>query len=271
MSCRCRRFLSCKYQLTLSLRCVHSVGQQTSSGLGSGGPGLFGPYNRNKCFLGLTRLTSPPSCILISSKPAQGPRNPWPAQASIQYKQIYHYSANGCVRFEAQGKFGNTLHALVHFWCIRTRSVRCRFVLLGLWMVNFGLWEVYKLTRFTFPQCWTGIEKEIVYIEMLNTRHQLFFPPVFTSLQRHDPFKWLFTCIRRRAKALLNEVLSTIQLEWTSQQHNFPLSTMLTSAEQNTGRSRKSKEQLWSHLQPPKAPTCLWIHILYLCLRYCPM
>lgn len=48
-----------------------------------------------------------------------------------------------------------------------------------------------------------------------------FFPPVFRSLKRHDPFKWLFTCIRRRAKALLNELLSTIQLEWPSQQHSF--------------------------------------------------
>lgn len=110
--------------------------------------------------------------------------------------------------------------------------MHCRFVLQGVWTVNSGLWAVYKLTRFTFPECWTSIEKEIVYIEMLNTRRQLFFPPVFQSPQRHDPFKWLFTCIRRRAKALLNEVLSTIQLEWTSQQHNFPLSTMLTSAEQ---------------------------------------
>lgn len=49
---------------------------------------------------------------------------------------------------------------------------------------------------------------------------------VFQSLKRHDPFKWLFTCIRRRGKALLNELLSTIQLEWPSQQHSFPHYTM---------------------------------------------
>lgn len=46
--------------------------------------------------------------------------------------------------------------------------VRCRFAL--LWTVNSGLWSVNKLTRFTFPECWTGIEKEIVYIEMLNSQ-----------------------------------------------------------------------------------------------------
>lgn len=58
-----------------------------------------------------------------------------------------------------------------------------------------------------------------------------FFPPVFQSQRRHDPFKWLFTCIRRRAKALLNELLSTIQLEWPSQQHSFPHYTMLSAAQ----------------------------------------
>lgn len=52
---------------------------------------------------------------------------------------------------------------LIHVVC-------CRFALLRVWTVNSGLWAVYKLTRFTFPECWTGIEKEIVYIEMLNTR-----------------------------------------------------------------------------------------------------
>lgn len=90
--------------------------------------------------------------------------------------------------------------------------------------------RVCKLTCFTPPKCWTGIEKEIVCIQMLDTRCLLFLPPVFQTLKRHDPVKWLFTCIRRRAKALLNELLSTIQLEWTSQQHSFPLYTMLSSA-----------------------------------------
>lgn len=79
VSCRCQRLWSFEYQLTFSLLnpgVMHSLGQQTSSALGSGGPGLFGPYNRDKCFLGSARLTSPPSCILMSSKPAQGPGTP---------------------------------------------------------------------------------------------------------------------------------------------------------------------------------------------------
>lgn len=80
-----------------------------------------------------------------------------------------------------------------------------------------------------------------------------FLPPVFQSPQRHDPFKWLFTCIRRRAKALLNEVLSTIQLEWTSQQHNFPLSTMLTSAEQ---KHRQKYEDQRPAVVTPAAAKC---------------
>lgn len=173
VSCRCQRFLIFRYQLTClswALRVMHTVGQQTSSGLGSGGPGLFGPHNRDKCFLGSARLTSPPSCILISSKPAQGPRNPWPAQASIQHKYIT-LLLMGVFCFEALGKFGNTLYALVRFWCTPTCSVCCRFALQRVWTVNSGLCGVYKLTRFASPECWTGIEKEIVYIEMLNTRH----------------------------------------------------------------------------------------------------
>lgn len=107
---------------------------------------------------------------------------------------------------------------------------------------------VCKLTCFPLPECWTGIEKEIVYIQMLDTRCLLFLPPVFQTLSRHDPVKWLFTCIRRRAKALLNELLSTIQLEWTSQQHNFPLCTMLTSAQAATRAGAKiSCSQTCSH------------------------
>lgn len=102
--------------------------------------------------------------------------------------------------------------------------------------------RVGKLTRFPLPECWTGIEKEIVYIQMRDTRCLLFLPPVFLTLRRHDPVKWLFTCIRKRAKALLNELLSTIQLAWTSQQHNFPGCTMLVSAK----------------LQTQKVTACLW-------------
>lgn len=45
--------------------------------------------------------------------------------------------------------------------------------------VRTGLWAVCKLTRFTLPECWTGIEKEVVYIEMLNSRRLLFLPPCF--------------------------------------------------------------------------------------------
>lgn len=39
--------------------------------------------------------------------------------------------------------------------------------------------RVCKLTCFTHPECWTGIEKEIVYIQMLATRCLLFLPPCF--------------------------------------------------------------------------------------------
>lgn len=101
--------------------------------------------------------------------------------------------------------------------------------------------RVGKLTRFPLPECWTGIEKEIVYIQMLDTRCLLFLSPVFQTLRRHDPVKWLFTCIRKRAKALLNELLSTIQLAWTSQQHNFPRCTMLVSAQLQSCRHKKSE------------------------------
>lgn len=39
--------------------------------------------------------------------------------------------------------------------------------------------RVCKLTRLTPPECWTGIEKEIVYIQMLATRCLLFLPSCF--------------------------------------------------------------------------------------------
>lgn len=39
--------------------------------------------------------------------------------------------------------------------------------------------RVCKLTCFTLPECWTGIEKEIVYIQMLATRCRLFLPSCF--------------------------------------------------------------------------------------------
>lgn len=38
---------------------------------------------------------------------------------------------------------------------------------------------VCKLTRLTLPECWTGIENEIVYIQMLATRCLLFLPSCF--------------------------------------------------------------------------------------------
>ncbi len=46
-------------------------------------------------------------------------------------------------------------------------------------MVNSWLKGVYKLTCFTLPECWTGIEKEIVYIQMQATRCLLFLPSCF--------------------------------------------------------------------------------------------
>lgn len=95
-------------------------------------------------------------------------------------------------------------------------------------------------------------------------------PPVFQSPQRHDPFKWLFTCIRRRAKALLNEVLSTIQLEWTSQQHNFPLSTMLTSAEQKQGKVGRPTISC-GHTCSGEVSQHACGFTSFVCLRYCPM
>ena len=90
--------------------------------------------------------------------------------------------------------------------------------------------RVCKLTCFNLPECWTGIEREMFTFRCWPAAPCFFFPPVFKSLERHDPFKWLFTCIRRRAKALLNELLSTIQLEWPSQKHSFPHYTMLSTA-----------------------------------------
>lgn len=80
-----------------------------------------------------------------------------------------------------------------------------------------------------------------------------FFPPVFESLKRHDPFKWLFTCIRRRAKALLNELLSTIQLEWPSQQHSFPHYTMPSSAWLKLGQKYQDhREAIVNHTCIPQ-------------------
>ena len=39
--------------------------------------------------------------------------------------------------------------------------------------------RVCKLTCFTLSECWTGIEKDIVYIQMLATRCLLFLPSCF--------------------------------------------------------------------------------------------
>lgn len=39
--------------------------------------------------------------------------------------------------------------------------------------------SVCKLTCFALPECWTGIEKAIVYIQMLATRCLLFLPSCF--------------------------------------------------------------------------------------------
>lgn len=54
---------------------------------------------------------------------------------------------------------------LVHVVCIArwlVATVRANGKLLAR--------SVYKLTCLTLPECWTGIEKEIVYIQMLATR-----------------------------------------------------------------------------------------------------
>lgn len=79
----------------------------------------------------------------------------------------------------------------------------------------------------------------------------------FQSLKRHDPFKWLFTCIRRKAKALLNELLSTIQLEWPSLQHYFPHYTMLSTALLQHGQKREAQKAAAVTPGPTKV-TCLW-------------
>lgn len=161
---------------------MHSVGQQTSSGLGSGGPGLFGLYNRDKCFLGSARPTSPPSCILISSEPTQGPRNPWPVQASIRHKCIPIllmgvFVLKHKVNLETLFMLGFISDVVAHVLCIAG---------LPLQRFRMGLWAVCKLTHFTLPECWTGIEKEVVYIEMLNSRRSLPPPPLLFSNHRRD-------------------------------------------------------------------------------------
>lgn len=41
--------------------------------------------------------------------------------------------------------------------------------------------RVCKLTCFTLHECWTAIEKEIVYIQMLATHCLLFLPPLLSN------------------------------------------------------------------------------------------
>lgn len=70
-----------------------------------------------------------------------------------------------------------------------------------------------------------------------------FSSPLFASRCRDmTHFKWLFTCIKSRAKAL-NELLSTIQLEWPSHITQCSLQPRC-----NTGTSTKTKEQLLSQV-----------------------
>lgn len=178
---------------------------------------------RNKCLLSSANPTSTSSCISISSKPTQGPRNsnqPRPGSQPLKtHPSTSHLFIPLMVMFVFKYKV-NVGRLFFLFYCsVSFDLVEC--VAMGGGMVKSWLKEcanehvslclnpgqALKRRLFTF-RCWpptTGF----------------FFPPVFQSLRRHDPFKWLFTCIRRRAKALLNELLSTIQLEWPSQQLNF--------------------------------------------------
>lgn len=141
-------------------------------------------------FLWLSKSSEPfLFCILISSKPTQGPRNPnqfrpgSSSNISLLHKPPF-YTTNGYVCFEAHSKCRKTLFFFNFYYCsgsfdLLVYVARWPFATRGRGDDKRWAQRVCKLTCFTLPECWTGIEKEIVYIQMLATRCLLFLPSCF--------------------------------------------------------------------------------------------
>lgn len=118
-----------------------------------------------------------------------GAQEPQRAQARIP-AQIYppqatFYATNGYVCFEVQGKCGKTFYCSVSLDLV-VHVVRWPYAMErgnGKLLTQ----RVCKLTCFTLPECWTGIEKEIVYIQMLATRCLLFLPSCFPITEETWP------------------------------------------------------------------------------------
>lgn len=191
--------------------------------------------------------------MLISSKPTQGPRNPnqaGPVQDPSPNLSLHKPSfilLMGMFVLKSMVNVGRPfvvlllLIYLLHVVCV----VRWPFAI-GRGMVNSWLKECANEHVSLCLNAGQALKKRLFTFRCWPPTACFFFAPVFQSLNRHDPFKWLFTCIRIRAKSpsqwtlVYNSIRVAFPAAQFSTLHNALYSLAATQAEIRRPKSSSS-------------------------------